>query len=305
MEDKELFLRGFPKGLRPALREAIEDFRRLQEIRLRVGQPVLLTYDNQEWFLTQNGRRQPKDRDSVVITLETLRETMSFLSNYSIYAVEQDLCQGFLTMPGGHRVGICGKMIREDGKARSLRDISSMNFRVAHEYPGCATKLMQELSMLHTPLNVLLVSPPGCGKTTLLRDLILQLSVGGYTVGVVDERSEIAASYQGIPGLKLGPRTDILDATPKALGMQMLLRSMAPDYIAVDEIGGEQDVKEIWNAIHSGCRLVATCHGANRKEVLQKPGIAELISRKCFQGIVYLSRRNGVGTIEEVEHVLV
>ncbi len=303
MKDKELFFRVFPKELREALMAVAPDFRKLQEIRLRACLPVLFTYDNEEWFLGQSGGQIRTGERAWMMTGEALKEILAFLSNYSVYAVEQDLRQGFLTMPGGHRVGVCGKLVRENGQPRSLREISSMNFRVAHSYPGCAGEVVGRLSLLTKPGNVLLVSPPGCGKTTMLRDIIRMLSEGGQTVGVVDERSEIAASYQGVRGQNLGPRTDVLDATPKVLGMQMLLRSMAPDYIAVDEIGGDEDVRELRNAMHSGCHLVVTCHGSDKAELLQKRNIGGMISDGCFQGIVYLSRRNGVGTIEGVERI--
>lgn len=301
MKEKDLFLRAFPAALRRLLETAVEEFSCLQEVRLRVGQPVFLTYDNREWYLGQDGRRRREAAQSFRMTQELLREMLSFLSNYSVYAVEQELRQGFLTMPGGHRVGICGKLVSENGQARTLREVSSMNVRVAHSHPGCADAVLRRLPLLSRPGNVLLVSPPGCGKTTLLRDLIRQLSAGGYTVGVVDERSEIAACYQGVPGQELGPRTDVLDATPKAVGMRMLLRSMAPDYIAVDEIGGEEELHELWTALYCGCHLIATCHAADRAELLGKPGLSELLKKRCFQGVVFLSRSRGAGTIEEVE----
>ncbi len=301
MTEKELFLRAFPASLRKLLETAVENFACLQEIRLRVGQPVFLTYGNREWYLGQDGKRCRDGTGCVRMTQELLREMLSFLSNYSVYAVEQELRQGFLTMPGGHRVGICGKLVLENGQAKTLREVSSMNLRVAHSHPGCADAVLRRLPILTHPGNVLLVSPPGCGKTTLLRDFIRQLSVGGYTVGVVDERSEIAACYQGIPGQDLGPRTDVLDATPKAIGMRMLLRSMAPDYIAVDEIGGGDEIRELWTAMHCGCHLIATCHAADRAELFRKPELSECLKKHCFQGIVFLSRSKGVGTIEEVE----
>lgn len=315
--NKEMFFRVFPKEVREALMAAVPDFHKLQEIRLRAGLPIYYTYNNVELVLEQAAdRKQTMDPVRLVEDASThnpwpawlatgtmLKEILTCLSNYSVYAVEQDLRQGFLTMPGGHRVGICGKLVWENGLPRSLREISSMNFRVAHSYPGCAETIVRQLGLRKMPGNVLLVSPPGCGKTTMLRDLIRLLSEGGRTVGVVDERSEIAASYQGARGCYLGPRTDVLDATPKVLGMQMLLRSMAPDYIAVDEIGSDADVHELRNAMHSGCHLIVTCHGSDKVEIRQKRSLGGMISEGCFQGIVYLSKRNGVGTIEEVERI--
>ena len=301
MEAKDLFLRAFPAPLRGLLQTAAEDFGLLQEVRLRVGQPVFLTYDNREWYLGKTGGRELEAASSMIMTQNLLREMLSFLTNYSVYAAEEELRQGFLSLPGGHRAGICGKLVMEGGQAKTMREINSINLRVAHAHPGCASKVLSRLSLLKKGGNLLIVSPPGCGKTTLLRDLIRQLSVGGFTVGVVDERSEIAACYQGVPGLDLGPRTDVLDGTPKALGMRMLLRGMAPDYIAVDEIGAAEEIQELFTALHCGCHLIATCHARNREELYLKPELSKCLKQRCFQGIVYLSRSKGAGTIEEVE----
>jgi len=208
---------------------------KLQEIRLRIGKPIIVIADNVEWVMRE------------VIEKEEFMETLEYICKYSLYAFENELKQGFITIEGGHRVGISGQVYVENGEVKNFKNISSMNIRVSHEVLHCAQRILPYVTQEKEVLNTLIVSPPRCGKTTLLRDLVRQISDGnfyikGCTVGVVDERSEIAGCYLGIPQNQVGIRTDILDACPKSKGMMMLVRSMAPRVIAVDELGGAEDV---------------------------------------------------------------
>lgn len=297
------------KRLAIPLRKILEnEFREpegLQEIRLRVNKPLSIKYNGTEYFLTENGERTSKAQRGKRVTQEEIRDTLSFMSDYSMYAFEEEIRQGYLTLLGGCRTGICGKTILEDGKIQGIRHISFLNLRFAHEIIGCANLLVEKLWKSERLLHTLLVSPPLCGKTTMLRDLIRQISNGselhtGKTVGVVDERGELAACHLGIPQNDLGIRTDIMDGCPKSEGMMMMVRSMAPEVIAVDEIGTTADVKALSYAMNCGCTVLATAHGSSMEELKKKPAFAEIIQKKLFGRYVFLGKSHGMGTIEAV-----
>lgn len=258
------------------------DFDHLQEIRLRTGYPIILFYKNKEHILPMNG------------TERIIRETLDYVSNYSLYAYENELRQGFITIEGGHRIGMSGQL--------NLKQISSLNVRISHEILNCADKLFPYITYNKQMYHTLLISPPRCGKTTLLRDLIRQISDGnkwvkGCTVGVVDERSELAGCYRGIPQNQMGMRTDVLDGCPKADGMLILVRSMSPQVIAVDEIGAPEDIQAIKYAMHCGCKMIATVHGESLEEIQRKPLFEQLITTRCFERYVVLKNEKQVGEI--------
>ena len=252
----------FAGNIRQLLMDAKLNYDKLYEIRLRVGRPLFLTYDGGECFLKRPGQEQ------YLVTREDLKETLEYVTGYSLYAYEDEIRQGYISVQGGHRVGVTGKVILDRGRIMGMKYISCINVRLAHEVQGCADSIMSYIRTQNWVANTLIISPPRCGKTTLLRDIIRQLSNGwadtqGLTVGVVDERSELAGCYQGIPQNDLGMRTDVLDCCPKSEGMQMLVRSMSPDVVAVDELGCEEDFKAVETVIH--CGLQADCHCSWRK----------------------------------------
>lgn len=289
----------FAGNIRQLLMDADLDYDKLYEIRLRVGRPLFLTYDGGECFLRNPGE------DQYLVTREDLKETLEYVTGYSLYAYEDEVRQGFLSVQGGHRVGVTGKVILDGNRIRGMKYISCINVRLAHEIRGCADKIMPYISTKEKVANTLIISPPRCGKTTLLRDIIRQLSNGteqvpGITVGVVDERSELAGCYQGVPQNDLGMRTDILDGCPKAEGMQMLIRSMAPDVVAVDELGCEEDFKAVESVIHSGCKLIATAHGYSREDVLHQPLFQRLMEEKVFERYIVLGKREQAGYVEGI-----
>lgn len=274
------------------------DFGKLQEIRLRVGKPFTIVYDGEERMLCTDGEYD-------IITKEQLMETIEYISNYSMYAYESEMRQGFLTIEGGHRIGFAGKGILEDGKVRNLKYISSVNIRISHEVPGCADILLPFVTTREDVYHTLIISPPGCGKTTILRDLIRQISDGGngrrgVSVGVVDERSEIAGCYMGVEQNQLGMRTDILDGCPKAEGMIMLIRSMSPKVLAVDELGLPEDVHAVEYAMHCGCRMLATVHAKDMEEIRRKPLFEQLVKNRRFERYVVLANRPSVGSVREI-----
>ena len=244
-----------------------------------------------------------------IVTEKDLRETVECMGNYSLYAYEEELRQGFLTVRGGHRVGVAGKVILEHGAVKSIRSISSLNVRFAHQVRGCGEKILPWVTQEGRFLSSLLISPPGGGKTTLLRDLIRLLSDGfetekggfvpGVNVGVVDERSEIAACLKGVPQNDLGSRADVLDGCPKALGMMMLVRSMAPAVLAADEIGGEEDLRAVEYAATCGCRLLATIHGRSVGEIRRKPLFERILGERIFERFVILGGERA-GQVREI-----
>ncbi len=338
MKAEESFLHIFSVGLRPILERL--DLQNLQEIRLRAGLPLLVKHGGREYFVSENGeltatmqnvrsvtKRELQETMEYManrsmyafedeirqgfltlpgggeltatmqnvrsVTKRELQETMEYMANRSMYAFEDEIRQGFLTLPGGHRVGLAGKIILEDGKVKHIKHISCLNVRLSHQIKGCADEVLPYLLQENEPCHTLIISPPGCGKTTLLRDLIRQISNGtgyfhGCTVGVVDERSEIGGSYLGSRQNDLGIRTDVLDCCPKSEGMMMLVRSMAPRVIAVDEIGDSRDIQAIETVIHCGCRLIATVHGSTMEDIEKKPLLQKLVRERVFQRYLLL-----------------
>lgn len=287
----------FPKELRAAILNRNLDFTYLQEIRLRINRPVILLYKNRETAM-----------EDFVVSQSNIRETMEYVSNYSLYAYEEEIKNGFITINGGHRIGISGKTIVENNSVKTIKYVSSINVRLSHQVKGCADKVAGFVCEEGTPQHTLIISPPGCGKTTLLRDLIRQLSDGnielgirGINVAVVDERSEIGACYLGVPQNDLGKRTDILDCCPKDSGMIMLLRSMSPKIIAVDEIGKSSDIDSIEYIINCGCTVIGTVHGSSVEDIKSKPVLKRLMEEGIFKRFIVLSAKSGVGTIEEMK----
>ena len=287
------------KQLSNVLEKQELDFAQLQEIRLREEKPITIVYQGREKFLFgENG-------NSIVVRGRDIQETLDYISNYSLYAYENELRQGFITLEGGHRVGVAGQTILEGKQVKNMRYISSMNIRIAHEVKGCADTVIPYISREKELCHTLLISPPRCGKTTLLRDIVRQSSDGckfvkGTTVGVVDERSEIGGCYHGVPQNDLGIRTDVLDCCPKAEGMIMLIRSMSPQVVAVDEIGTAEDIHAIEYAMQCGCKLIASVHGMDMEEAARKPVLGEMIRRKMFERYIVLGNDGHPGKVKEI-----
>lgn len=296
-EKIESVLHILPEKLRERILAEKLDFERLQEIRMRIGQPVTLRVGGREMRITRTPCRR--------ITADEINETVQYAAGYSLYAYEQEMRQGYLTVEGGHRVGMAGQVILDGNRIRNIRYVSSVNIRIAHEIIGCADAVLPFLIQNGDVLNTLVIAPPGCGKTTLLRDVIRQISNGsrlleGRNVGVVDERSEIGGSYMGVIQNDLGSRTDLLDACPKAEGMLMLVRSMGPQVIAVDEIGSMEEVQSLKYAMCCGCRMIATVHGASWQEIRGKPMFQEFFTQGLFKRYLVLKNVKEPGRVEQI-----
>lgn len=304
MERKEEVLRVLSMKIRTLIANAGLDFSHVQELRLRVNGPLIVVYHNIEYFITRNAELKHNRKEAYIISQNEMRETLEYISNYSLYAFEDELRQGFITIQGGHRVGVAGKIILEGQKIKNMKHISFINIRLSHQIKGCADQVMSYIADKEKVYHTLIIAPPGGGKTTLLRDIIRQLSDGekgtGVTVGVVDERSEIAACYMGVPQNELGIRTDILDCCPKAEGMMMLIRSMSPKIIAVDEVGSREDIEAIEYVINCGCKLIATVHGSTIDDVRNKPLLGKLVKEKVFERYILLTGKKQLGEIEEI-----
>ena len=291
------------KGL---LERAAPDWKRVQEIRLRAGKPVALLIDGAEWVLSERGGlfESPGGMGERPVLAEgrLLKEILETVSRHSLYAYEEEIRQGFLTIEGGHRLGISGHVVAEGEEIRTIRDISSLNLRLAHEIKGCADAVLPWLVSEGEFLDTLILSPPGAGKTTLLRDLVRQLSDGsryapGKQVSVVDERSEIGASFRGVPQCDVGMRTDLMDGCPKEAGMLRMLRSMGPQILAVDEVGTRADLEALLYGMNCGCKILATAHGTSIGDIRRKPVLKDMARERLFSRYVVLSGRPVPGTV--------
>ncbi len=270
-ERTEEAVKIFPQRIRELLIR--EDFGHTREIRARRGEPLRLLMASEERNLGREG----------ILSETEWREMTEVIFGYSMYAHEEELRQGYVTLKGGHRVGFTGETSLEGGKVRAIRNISSYNVRISREILGAADNIMK-----YAKENLLIVAPPCRGKTTLLRDLLRQLSeIPMENVGIVDERSEIAACYRGQPSNHMGPRTDILDGCPKAEGMLMLLRSMAPTVIGVDELGQREDVEAVLRVVGCGVRIIATVHGDSPKSLQNKAIFAPFFENRIFQYYIF------------------
>ncbi len=296
MEKKESILQLFPDTYRSFFKEVIKQSEQINEIRMRADRPIIVIWNGQEYFLTAGGAFTKEEKLAEKIGQKELEMILNHICNYSIYAFEDEIRQGFLTVQGGHRIGVAGQAVmRTEKEMKNMKHICFLNIRISHQIIGAADAVMPYLYERENLCNTLLISMPGVGKTTLLRDIVRQVSDGnsyakGINVGVVDERSEIAGCFQGIAQNDLGIRTDVLDACPKAIGMMMLLRSMSPKVIAVDEIGGKEDEEMIRQITRCGVHIMATIHGNDLEDLKRNTIGKELVREAIFERYIVMKR---------------
>lgn len=274
------------------------EWEELEEIRLRLGLPVMLQYRDGVFYINDKGKTVLAGENLLRITKQDIAEAVELISHSSFYAHETDIQNGYITIAGGNRVGISGSAVVHNGSIMNIKDISGLNYRIAHEVTGCGDKLMDMIMDVNRVRNTIIISPPECGKTTLLRDIIRNISQMKLKVSIVDERSEITALFNGYTGYNLGYCCDVMSGVPKDKGMLMMLRSMSPNVIATDELGSEEDIAAVEKIINSGVSVLATIHGKDEQQLRNRENISKLLD--FFECFIVLSRRFGVGTIEEV-----
>lgn len=269
----EDFLSVLPRPVR------VETPQTLLEVRIRAGKRIALRYLDREELLDET------------LTQDELARLVSRLLEHSLYAWESELCEGFFTLEDGSRVGVCGRYAARDGKIEALVHIGSLCLRIAREVRGCAEPIRALLG--REAGGVLVLSPPGLGKTTLLRDAARWMSAAGLNVAIADERSEIAACRHGVPGFDLGERVDVMDGCHKVEAIARLLRSMAPEALVTDEVGGEEDARALLDAARCGVKLVASAHAGDLADARRRPAIARMLRGGAFHHAVVMGGRAG------------
>lgn len=274
-------LEYFPNKIVQAILNSIneKEIETLEEIRIRVSKPIILKLANKEIIV------------EYIVTTQDILEIVEKITENSMYSYQQQICSGYITLKGGHRVGISGNVVMEENKVINVNYIYSLNFRIARQIIGVAEKVVNEVLKNDEVSNTLIISKPGAGKTTILRDLIRIISKT-KTVGVVDERGEIAAMYKNEPQNDLGIKVDILSNISKSFGIKMLVRSMSPDVIVADEIGTKEDIEAIKYAVTSGVKGIFTAHANNMEDIKKSPILKELLDLNLIDKIIILDKNN-------------
>lgn len=280
-EENLNILEYFPNKIVQAILNSIneKEIETLEEIRIRVSKPIILKLANKEIIV------------EYIVTTQDILEIVEKITENSMYSYQQQICSGYITLKGGHRVGISGNVVMEENKVINVNYIYSLNFRIARQIIGVAEKVVNEVLKNDEVSNTLIISKPGAGKTTILRDLIRIISKT-KTVGVVDERGEIAAMYKNEPQNDLGIKVDILSNISKNLGIKMLVRSMSPDVIVADEIGSKEDIEAIKYAVTSGVKGIFTAHANNMEDIKKSPILKELLDLNLIDKIIILDKNN-------------
>ena len=294
------FRKYFNEKIRKAVSEIMlkED---IQEIRLRSGKPLSVSVLGKEKFVTENGKITAYPQLGMVIEKDDIEYSFKAICDYSVHSFSKELSQGFITINGGHRVGICGTAVISEGKIETVKYISGLNFRIARQILGCADEIIKYID-IENPKGILIIGPPSSGKTTVLRDLCRQLS-SRNRVSLIDERGEIAAVYQGNPQNDIGYSTDVFNGYPKGEGILTALRVMSPRFIITDEIGDYEDIEAIEKAMYGGAAMIASAHASNISELIHRNYIMSLIKQGVFKYIAVLGTNNELGKIKEITEV--
>ncbi len=265
----------------------------LREIRVRVGRPVMARVGEKNVFFTGRGFALEPLAGAETVTAEYCQRLLDALTKCSAYAYEDELRMGYMTLDGGHRVGVSGQVQCRDGRVVRLKHATGFHIRVASAVPGCATRVLPHLTQGARPLSTLVIAPPGAGKTTLLRDIARQMGAK-LRVTVIDERGEIAGCTKGVPSHDVGLMTDVLDGCAKAEGVMMALRALSPDALIVDEIGGAGDVSALEEAARCGVAVIASAHGRALEDVRLRPTLRGIINARAFERFITLDTPGGM-----------
>lgn len=288
-------LNYMPQGIRRYMYNINLD--RANEIHMRLGKPLCIHYSDGCFYVNAKGNLTQIPTSGLKVTREHIDEALEIATKSSVYSVRDEIKNGFITINGGHRIGVTGTAVIKEDKVSFIKDISGLNYRLACEVIGAADKVMPMIINDKLVRNTLIISPPGAGKTTMLRDIVRQLAYKAYRVSVVDERREIAALCEGRSAFDLGFSTDVLEGVDKAEGMLMVLRAMSPDVIVTDEIGKQADIDAVEKITNSGAAVISTIHGRSIEMIKRRDDLKDML--KFFDLIITLSKRNGIGTIEE------
>ncbi|MCR5809622.1 MAG: stage III sporulation protein AB [Clostridiales bacterium] len=270
-----------PSGISEAFLEG--GAQNAEELRLRVGRPLQIIFPFGERLI-----------EDTSFTSEEAGELLEKLCRHSVYSRREELINGFVAFEGGARIGVCGRPVIENGAVKSMTEISGFNIRFTCEARGCAEPVMGFVSEQGRPVSALVVSPPGGGKTTLLRDMARCFSYGIGTapvkVAIADERGELAGLSAGLPSFDIGPRTDVMDRMPKAAAMRLLVRTMSPDVMITDEIGGMEDAAAVAEASRCGTAVIASAHASTADDILMRPSLKNVVETGAFGRILLLKR---------------
>lgn len=280
--------------------EAIKklNFTKINEIRLRIGCPIIIDYGGL-YYLSKDGVTDIIAK-AIICNKGIIDNIITKACENSIYAYNEEIKQGFITISGGIRIGLAGTCVREGNVIKTLKNLSSINIRVPHEVKNCSLKILEYITEPRI-FNTLIVSSPGAGKTTLLRDIAFQISQRYLkNILIVDERNEIANSVNGVPQYNLGIFCDVISNCTKQFGLENGIRSMKPNVVMTDEIANKLDVDAIHYALGCGVKVIATTHCDDINALREKKDFEQLIEKKTFERYVLLSTRNGAGTIEGV-----
>ena len=296
IQDFTEILTNFNPFIRTALMKIPDKIKNnIQEICIRINSSIIIFTQNKSYFVGKNGEITPEDPKSLLISQNDILETMKILCNFSIYSYQNQIKEGFITLKGGHRVGISGTAVINNNEIINISDISSINFRISREVLGCSDRIFDKFG-----LNIggtLIIGPPSSGKTTILRDIARKLSTSFdgdklIKVSIIDERREIAASYQGVPQQDIG-FSDVLSGFPKAEGIIRAIRTLSPKIIICDEIGGVEDAEAIKKSLNSGVGIIASIHAKSTDEMANSFRIKNILSSGAIKRAVLLDSNPG------------